>query len=66
MILYHGNDHILSKPLYGFGKSDNDYGVGFYTTLDLRCPAKELAKLFSPLHEASILNTAEKLDCKFF
>lgn len=32
--LYHGNDHVLVKPLFGFGKSDNDYGSGFYTTLD--------------------------------
>ena len=30
--LYHGNDHILPEPLYGFGKKDNDYGSGFYTT----------------------------------
>ena len=32
LTLYHGNDHILPKPLYGFGSSDNDYGSGFYTT----------------------------------
>ncbi len=31
--LYHGNDHILNKPLYNFGSPDNDYGQGFYTTL---------------------------------
>lgn len=30
--LYHGSDYIVKKPLYGFGKSDNDYGRGFYTT----------------------------------
>lgn len=34
MILYHGSDHILEKPLYGKGKGDNDYGQGFYTTED--------------------------------
>lgn len=33
LTLYHGSDHILPKPLFGFGKSDNDYGSGFYTTL---------------------------------
>ena len=32
MIIYHGTDHVLSKPLFGFGKNDNDYGSGFYTT----------------------------------
>lgn len=32
--LYHGSDHILQKPLFGFGKADNDYGTGFYTTQD--------------------------------
>lgn len=32
--LYHGNDHILKEPKYGYGKSDNDYGQGFYTTKD--------------------------------
>lgn len=30
--LYHGSDRIVNKPLYGFGKEDNDYGSGFYTT----------------------------------
>lgn len=32
--LYHGSDHEVGKPKYGFGKTDNDYGQGFYTTLD--------------------------------
>ncbi|MFN2938513.1 DUF3990 domain-containing protein [Lachnospiraceae bacterium YH-ros2226] len=36
MILYHGNDHVLAKPLFGFGKQDNDYGSGFYTTQDFQ------------------------------
>ena len=30
--LYHGSDHIVKLPAYGIGKSDNDYGSGFYTT----------------------------------
>ena len=34
IILYHGNDHVLKEPKYGYGKSDNDYGQGFYTTKD--------------------------------
>ena len=28
--LYHGSDKIIEKPLYGFGRSDCDYGSGFY------------------------------------
>lgn len=34
MYLYHGSDHKIPKPLYDFGKNDNDYGRGFYTTKD--------------------------------
>ena len=32
MILYHGSDHIIEKPVFGDGKSYNDYGRGFYCT----------------------------------
>ena len=32
MILYHGSDHIIEKPVFGEGKSYNDYGRGFYCT----------------------------------
>lgn len=32
MILYHGSDHIIEKPVFGQGKSYNDYGRGFYCT----------------------------------
>lgn len=30
--VYHGSDHIIKQPKYLGGKSDNDYGNGFYTT----------------------------------
>lgn len=30
--LYHGSDHIIEKPVFGEGKSYNDYGRGFYCT----------------------------------
>jgi hypothetical protein len=30
--VFHGSDHIVKKPDYLGGKSDNDYGNGFYTT----------------------------------
>ena len=31
--LYHGSDHIITKPEYGVGKLNNDYGPGFYCTV---------------------------------
>ncbi len=31
--LYHGSDHIITKPEYGVGKFNNDYGLGFYCTV---------------------------------
>ena len=37
--LYHGSPNILEKPLFGHGKTWNDYGPGFYCT-----EHKELAK----------------------
>lgn len=30
--LYHGSDHVIEKPVFGEGKSYNDYGRGFYCT----------------------------------
>lgn len=42
MIVFHGSEHIVEKPVFHGGKKSNDYGYGFYTTesLDL---AKEWA-----------------------
>ena len=31
-ILYHGSPEIIKKPVYGKGKTYNDYGRGFYCT----------------------------------
>ncbi|MDO4545651.1 MAG: DUF3990 domain-containing protein [Bacillota bacterium] len=30
--LYHGSSGIIKKPIYGHGKTYNDYGLGFYCT----------------------------------
>ena len=30
--VFHGSDHIIKEPRYLGGKTDNDYGNGFYTT----------------------------------
>lgn len=40
--IYHGSEHIIEKPLFGYGKPYNDYGLGFYCTDDLET-AKEWA-----------------------
>lgn len=40
--IYYGSTNIIEKPLYGLGKSYNDYGRGFYCTEHL-----ELAKEWS-------------------
>lgn len=40
--LFHGSERIISKPLYNYGKKDNDYGRGFYCTKEIE-KAKEWA-----------------------
>ena len=42
LILYHGSPKIIQTPVYGKGKSYNDYGRGFYCTEHLEL-AKEWA-----------------------
>lgn len=32
LTLFHGSPQIVHRPLYGYGKSYNDYGQGFYCT----------------------------------
>ncbi len=32
MIIYHGSNKEVKRPLFGYGKPDNDYGSGFYAT----------------------------------
>lgn len=35
LVLFHGSDHIVKKPMYGLGNKHNDYGYGFYCTEDI-------------------------------
>lgn len=42
LILYHGSSEIVQTPVFGKGKSYNDYGKGFYCTEHLEL-AKEWA-----------------------
>ncbi len=40
--LWHGSSSIIEKPVFGIGKSNNDYGLGFYCTQECEL-AKEWA-----------------------
>lgn len=40
--LYHGSKDIIERPVFGYGKKYNDYGLGFYCTEDINM-AKEWA-----------------------
>lgn len=42
MLIYHGSKDIIRKPIYGKGNKNNDYGIGFYCTLNIEL-AKEWA-----------------------
>ena len=35
IILLHGSDHVIEQPNFLLGKSNNDYGRGFYCTREL-------------------------------
>lgn len=39
MLVYHGSEHVVERPVFHGGKKSNDYGYGFYTT-----ESRELAK----------------------
>ena len=41
--IYHGSDKIIEKPLFGHGKTYNDYGLGFYCTEVKKAVTKVLA-----------------------
>lgn len=41
-ILYHGSSKIIENPIYGYGKTTNDYGKCFYLTEEIEL-AKEWA-----------------------
>ena len=40
--IYHGSVCVVKKPIFGFGRKDNDYGLAFYCTDSLEL-AKEWA-----------------------
>ncbi|MBE6134219.1 MAG: DUF3990 domain-containing protein [Erysipelotrichaceae bacterium] len=36
IILFHGSDKEIVKPIYGYGRSNCDYGFGFYLSDNVR------------------------------
>lgn len=56
--LYHGSSKIIEKPIYGYGKSYNDYGLGFYCTDSL-----EMAKEWGVGKDQDGYANCYELDC---
>lgn len=57
--LYHGSSKIIEKPLYGYGKPYNDYGLGFYCTDSL-----EMAKEWGVGRNQNGYANCYELDCE--
>lgn len=59
MIIYHGSEKIIEKPVYGKGNLRNDYGRGFYCT-----ESEELAKEWACSNNKNGFANKYKLDTK--
>ena len=57
--LYHGSSRVIEKPLYGYGKPYNDYGLGFYCTDSL-----EMAKEWGVGKDQDGYANCYELDCE--
>lgn len=57
-ILYHGSWEIVANPQYGLGRTDNDYGQGFYCTEDI-----ELAREWACSEKSTSWCNNYTLDC---
>ena len=56
--LYHGSSKIIEKPIFGYGKTYNDYGLGFYCTGTL-----EMAKEWGVGKDQDGYANCYELDC---
>lgn len=56
--IYHGSSNIIEKPIYGYGKTYNDYGLGFYCTDNL-----EMAKEWGVGNNQDGYANCYELDC---
>lgn len=59
LILYHGSTSRIETPIYGYGKSNNDYGLGFYCT-----ETENLAKEWACTSEENGFSNKYILDVK--
>lgn len=57
--LYHGSQNIVEKPIWGYGKTYNDYGLGFYCTYDL-----EMAKEWGVSEQRDGFANCYDLECE--
>lgn len=56
--IYHGSERIIEKPIYGYGKAYNDYGLGFYCTEE-----PDLAKEWAVGYERDGYANCYEIDC---
>ena len=56
--IYHGSPSKIEKPIYGYGKPYNDYGLGFYCTEDL-----DLAKEWGVSKDRDGYANCYEIDC---
>lgn len=56
--IYHGSESIIEKPIYGYGKTYNDYGLGFYCTDSI-----EMAKEWGTSFEKDGFANCYEIDC---
>ena len=59
MVIYHGSINIIKKPIYGYGNPYNDYGLGFYCTVE-----KEKAMEWAVDYELDGYANSYELDLK--
>jgi len=57
-MLYHGSCNVIEKPVFGFGKAYNDYGLGFYCTDSL-----DMAKEWGVSKDRNGYVNCYSLDC---
>lgn len=57
LVLYHGSDHVIERPVHGAGRLYNDFGRGFYCSQD-----EELAREWAATHLADGFANRYELD----
>lgn len=56
--IYHGSEKIIENPVYGMGKTYNDYGLGFYCTESI-----EMAKEWGVRYDKNGYANHYEIDC---